>query len=222
VAIDRFIEMAVDGLILVSSLLGTDELQAVAAQVPTVIVTRSAGPDNADLVHADDRASARTVTEHMLDAGYDPLVFLGYERPIEGDSSLARVEGYRAAMAVSGRPIRMENVNTTPTAEVIRALVGELGSGFGLVCHNDLIALDAWAALSESGLEPGHDVGIAGFDDTGMARFPGVGLTSVNNGTADFADNAVQMITERLAGRTARRELVLATQLMARRSTRRN
>lgn len=232
VAINRFIEMAVDGLILVSSLLGTDELQAVAAQVPTVIVTRSAGPDNADLVHADDLASARAVTTHMVGAGYRPVIFLGFERHIEGDSSLARIKGYRQAMesASSAAPAtarhmlaaRVENVTTRPTADVVGELVCELGSGFGLVCHNDLIALEAWAAIAEAGLEPGPDVGIAGFDDTGMAHFPGVGLTSVNNGTTGFADNAVQMITERLATRTQRRELTLPAHLVARRSTQRN
>ncbi|CEI48044.1 transcription regulator protein (Transcriptional regulator, LacI family) [Propionibacterium freudenreichii] len=219
VAINRFTEMAVDGLILVSPLSDNTTLEAVGAQVPTVIVTRNSGPANVDLVHADDRASAAQVTQHLLAAGYDPVVFLGYERRIEGDSSLARIDGYRAAMRRAARPEQVQIVTQGGVPQIVGGLAASLTRGFGLVCHNDLIALEAWAALAELGLEPGPDVGVAGFDDTGMARFPGVGLTSVNNGTTGFADTAVEMISQRLAGRTARREVVLPTHLIVRRST---
>lgn len=219
VAINRFTEMAVDGLILVSPLATNHDLEEISERVPTVIVTRDSAPKTADLVHADDRSSARLVTEELLAAGYDPVVFLGVERRTPGDSSLARIAGYRQAMDHAARQARVEIVAQGAVSHIVAGLAAALDRGFGLLCHNDLIALEAWAALSELGLQPGPEVGVAGFDDTSMARFPGVGLTSVNNDTTGFADTAIEMISQRLAGRTGQRDVTLPTRVVVRRST---
>ncbi|HMO11338.1 MAG TPA: LacI family DNA-binding transcriptional regulator, partial [Actinotalea sp.] len=175
-ALERFLELRVDGLVLVSPLLDLSALEAVGSQVPTVVLTRNAGPPTVDLVHTDDVTGADRATEHLLAAGYAPVVLVGHQRQAYGDSSRARAEGYAEAMARVGLTPRHADVDPLDH-EGVRAVVRELRSGTGLVCHNDLVALAALGAVVEAGLAVGRDVGVTGFDNTMLGGLPGIALT---------------------------------------------
>lgn len=220
VAVERFLELRVDGVVLVSPLLAVGELEALGAQVPTVVLTRNAGPATVDLVHTDDVAGARAVTEHLLAAGYDPVLWAGHRRDAAGDSSRARADGYRAAMAAAGRPAAVHEDVDPLDHDAVRALVAGLAPGAGLVCHNDLVALAVAGAVVEAGLAVGREVGVAGFDNTMLGGLPGIALTSVDQHTPRLARAAIELVDERLGGRTERREVVTAPRLIARASSR--
>lgn len=217
--VGRFLQMNVDGLILISPLAPAAELDLIGRQVPTVVVTRNSGPDSIDLVHTDDLEGGRIVADQMVDAGYRPVVYLGVDRDVEGDSSHGRVAGYRAAMAAAGIPAQVEMLAVEEIGSVIGALAARYGTGFGLCCHNDLIAVEAMRRLLELGLEPGRDVGVAGFDNTGISSYPRVSLTTVDQSTEEMAGRAVDLLVQRMAGRTERVDVILPPRLVVRSST---
>ncbi|MCI1747964.1 MAG: LacI family transcriptional regulator [Acidipropionibacterium sp.] len=219
VAVGRFMQMNVDALILISPLLDGDELDRIGRQVPTVVVTRNLGPATVDLVHTDDVLGARLVAGQLLDAGYRPLIYLGVDRPVTGDSSRARIRGYRRACEEAGIDTRVEMVRPGKLEPVISRVVERYGRGFGLCCHNDLIALASVGHLAAHGLEPGSDAGVAGFDNTTISGYPGVSLTSVDQGTRTMARRVIELVAERLAGRTEGVDVVLPPRLVVRSST---
>ncbi|AZZ41553.1 LacI family transcriptional regulator [Acidipropionibacterium jensenii] len=218
-AVERFLQMNVDALILISPLLDGAELDRIGRQLPTVVVTRNLGPASVDLVHTDDVLGARLVAGQLLGAGYRPLVYLAVDRPVAGDSSRARIRGYRSACEEGGIGTRVEMVRHELLGQVISRTVERYGHNFGLCCHNDLIALASVGQLAVHGLEPGRDVGVAGFDNTTISGYPGVSLTSVDQGTQTMARRVVELVAERLAGRTGRIDVVLPPRLVVRSST---
>lgn len=218
-AANRFAEVNVDGLILVSPVLSDEVISDFGRRLPTVVLTRNLGPDNVDLVHADDVQGAQTVVHHLADVGYDPVLYLGYDRNIDGDSSTTRLAGYRAAMEEVGRQPTFFDSGEEALAELCARIVKEYGKGFGLVCHNDLIAFQAVGFLADLGLTSGVDYGITGFDNTNLAEFPGVSLTSIDQQTGEMAHLAVDLIIERIGGRTDQRDITLPLELIERRTT---
>lgn len=219
VAVGRFLQMNVDGLVLISPLATDAELAVIGRQVPTVLVTRNLGPTSVDLVHTDDRAGAHRLTRHLLDRGYDPVVYVGYDRGVPGDSSSARMMGYRAAMVEHGRMPLIVPVGADGVAAAVGPVLREHGPGLALCCHNDLTALEVLGVLAAYGLAPGRDAGVAGFDNTTIAGYPGVSLTSIDQGTEEMARRAVGLIGERLAGRDEAVDIVVPLSLVVRQSS---
>lgn len=218
VALGRFMQMNVDGLILVSPLVPDTELAEIGRQVPTVLVTRNRGPATADLVHTDDRGGAHRAARHLVEAGYDPVVYVGFERGVNGDSSAARRSGYLAAMAEAGRePVEVHvDLNPGPTLD---ALVDRYGPGLAFCCHNDRIALVALGVLADHGLVAGRDAGVTGFDNTTIAGHPHIALTSVDQATGEMARRVVELIGQRVDGRAESVDVQVPARLVVRRSS---
>lgn len=216
VAIGRLLEMNVDGLILISPMSDDAVLDQVGRQVPTVIVTRNAGPDSVDLVHTDDHEGARAVVGELIGSGYRPIIYFGVDRPVAGDSSRARIEGYRSILAETGYEPRVEMVSPGEVGRALGRVVQEFGNGFGLCCHNDLIALEVIGHLEVFGLRPGRDVGVTGYDNSSISGYPGISLTTVDQSTSTMARRAVDLLVERMDGRTERADVVMPSQLVAR------
>lgn len=216
--VDRFVELRVDALVLVSPLLDNGRLAALGAHVPTVLLTRNCGPAEVDVVGADDRRGSRLATDHLLKRGYRPVVYVGYDRGVPGDSAGARLLGYREAVAEAGGVARYVPVEAD-YRQAAAAVLADAQAGLGIVAHNDALALTVAGLAIERGLVLGRDVGVCGFDDTLLARFPGVALTSVGLQAERLAGAAIDLALERVAGRTTRREVILPPRLVARSST---
>lgn len=219
-AADRLAEIDVDGLVLVSPTIAEEDIARLGRQLPTVVLTRNAGPDEVDIVHSDDVDGARAVVNHMAEAGYQELLYVGYSRSAPGDSSTARLEGYRLAVESLGQSPHVFDASRRPLEEICDEIVAAHGRGFGVSCHNDLLAFQTLAILGARGLTAGTDYGIAGYDNTALAGLPGVSLTSVDQKTGDMAALAADLIIDRRdSGRTAPRREMLPLTLISRRTT---
>lgn len=219
-AIERFLELRVAGLILVSPLLDMAALAAYGAVTPTVVLTRNRAPATVDLVRSDDRGNARLVTEHLRARGYDPVIYVGYERPAEGDSSSERRTGYLDAQQAAGRPGRTLTAHHHGAAgERIDGLDELLLPGTGVVCHNDRVASTVAGHLEALRLRPGADVGLAGFDNTSLTHRPGSSLTSLDLDGPALARAAVDLLGQRADGRSEAAEVIVGARLIERAST---
>ncbi len=219
--VERFLELGVDGLVLVAPLLSLEALERLGAALPTVILTRNQGPANVDLVRSDDVLGTRLVTEELHSRGYAPLIHLGPARQAIGDSSVDRVRGFTETVAALGVPGDVVIAGDAEIAGRVRDVLRRTGPGVGFACHNDLVALRVFGAVIEEGLVVGRDVGIAGFDNTMLTGLAGISLTSVDTDTAALAEGAVSLLRERQEGRTGRRDLIVPPRLVPRASTRR-
>ncbi|WP_316670365.1 LacI family DNA-binding transcriptional regulator [uncultured Propionibacterium sp.] len=217
---ERFIHMGIEGLALVSPPLGTGDLHRIGTQVPTVLLTHNTGPMSVDLVHTDDEAGAGMAARHLLCRGYEPVVYLGFDRAVPGDSAAARRLGFTREMAREGREPMAVDLLSTGIGEAVEEVLDAHGPGIGFCCHNDLVALEAMRALADRGLRAGPDHGVTGFDDSRVASHPAISLTSINQRTTGLAEVAMRLLSERIGGRTEQAERVFAPSLVVRASSR--
>lgn len=196
--IDTLLRFQVEGLILISHRLPADALRTIAAEVPTVIVTRDdIAVDTMDTVSNDDVAGARLAVDHLVELGHTRITHLS-----GGDNPVAqlRAEGYRRAMSDHGLEanIRVVPGGLTDAAGYQAAVNALADSPTALFVANDIAAMGAIAAVENSGLSVPDDVSIIGYDGISLGGMRRVNLTTVEQPLADLGRRAAERILDRI------------------------
>lgn len=218
--VDGFLAQHVDALVLAADT-APGTLDGVDAPI-VVAGTRELGPgagSPSDVVAGDDERGARLATEHLLRLGHRRVGYLSGS----GGPAAHRRRGYEAAMrAVGLEPIVAGAGGTGETDgfEAACALLGQRRDLTGLVAANDLMAVGALAALRERGLSVPGDVSVVGQDDSPLAAYRYLALTSVDGHSREIGAAAARALLARLDApdAPAHREL-LAPDLVVRAST---
>lgn len=178
--------------------------------------------ENADwiLVGADDRAGARTATEHLLGLGHRTVWHVA--GPEGWGTSLSRQHGWREALEASGCVV----------PELVR---GDWGAASGyeagvllaarpdvtaVFVANDDMAMGLVRALERAGLQVPRDVSVVGFDDVAVSAYQHVPLTTVRQDFDEIARQGMRRLLAEIEGRPvpSRRAAVPVT-LVVREST---
>lgn len=174
----------------------------------------------ADVVAGDDELGARLATEHLLGLGHRKIGHLtGRSGP-----GVRRRDGYKAAMAAAGlEPLVTGERTGTSESDGYAAACALLDAHpgiTGIVAGNDVMAVGALAALRERGLAVPADVSVVGHDDSPLAGYRYLALTSVDGHSRDVGAAAARALLDRLDSPDAppHREL-LAPDLVVRAST---
>ena len=193
--ITRLLESRVEGLVLIAHRLSDEDLSAIAAEVPTVVVTwRTDGIPGLDSVAGDDVAGAQLAVDHLVALGHSRIAHIS-----GGDNRIARERrsGYEQAMVAHGLDPRVVDGAFTEQggyAGAERAI--DIGST-ALVVANDLAAIGALAALRARGLSVPEDVSVVGYD--GMRLLDSLDLTTVAQPLADMGRAAADLLVDRIA-----------------------
>ena len=199
--IETLREFQVEGLILISHRLPTDVLRSIAADVPTVVVTRDdiVAP-GMDTVSNDDVAGARLAIDHLVGLGHARIVYLsGGDNPV----SHLRATGYSAAMTAHG------------LAELIQIVPGGLTDATGyraaesalelnptaLFVANDIAAFGAIAAIENAHLRVPEDISVIGYDGIRIGGMRRVNLTTIAQPLAELGRRAAQHMLRRITDR---------------------
>ena len=217
--IEKLLEFQVEGLILVSHRLAASALRDVAAEVPTVVVTRRdiTGP-RIDTVSNDDVAGAGLAVDHLVSLGHTRIVCMtGGDNPVSRD----RERGYREAMTRNGLADQVQVVAGGLTdAEGYAAAVQAMASSpTALFAANDLAAVGAVAALQEAGRRVPEDVSVVGYDGIAVGALRSVGLTSVAQPLAHMGELAARRLFERIERPRSRAQHLTVEAHLAVRST---
>lgn len=146
----------------------------------------------------DGHAGTVVAVDHLVEAGYGPIGFLGWPTgSMVGDE---RRRGWADATTRHG----MDDPDLVATSnqvlpEAIAAagpLVDRVGRGGAVVCASDLLALAVHQVLLSRGLTPGPDVGIVGFDGSQSALAHD--LTSVAQPYRAIADELLTQVHDQL------------------------
>ncbi|QGF22982.1 LacI family DNA-binding transcriptional regulator [Raineyella fluvialis] len=219
--VGRFQELRAAGAVLVSPFAPAATLSAYAELLPVVTVGSEALSPGVDAVHVDEAAAAELLVDHLLARGYREIIHLS-PRGQEADPSVSvrRREQVRA-MAAHGLSTRILEAEDD-AGEVVRRLLAEDPPDvpWAITAHNDLMAMDAVAALRAAGVAVGRDVGVCGFDDTYLAGRAEFSLTSVDQHPALLGEAALDLLVARQADPTRPgQECVIAPRLSVRSST---
>lgn len=142
----------------------------------------------------------------------DTLVGLGYRRfaAVTGPHHLHtagdRLAGWREGLAAHDLPLPAERITVTDFTrdggyEATHRMVARGLDGTDVIlAGNDVMAMGVLSALRDAGLEPGRDVGVAGFDDIPTVRDVTPTLTTVNLPLENLGRQALSLA---LAGESA-------------------
>ncbi|GAA2179413.1 LacI family DNA-binding transcriptional regulator [Leucobacter tardus] len=204
--LEVFRSLRVDGVILAGEV--SDEA-ARRLGIPAVVLgTRAVQPDNVPVISSDEVAGGRLAAEHLIGLGHREVTFIS----APGATAAARERGYREAMGAAGHPaVVAPGAGTTEIAgrEATAVLLERGGRPTGLVTANDRMAVGALGALHRAGLSVPADVSLVGYDNSPLAAYDWVSLTTVDPDSATVGRSAGDALIDLIEGASSDAAMVL-------------
>lgn len=213
-ALDLLIEYRADAVIVASSTLPLDFFEAFeTAEIPGVVAFgRSLSPSVIGSVAADNVGGGHTAAKMLLSRGYTRIGFLG--GPPHATTTIDRLCGFRAELDAHDLPIVTDFADSYSHAEGMRVterFLVEYPDIEVLFCGDDIIATGAYDHIKHRlGRRVPEDIGILGFNDMSMAKWPAYDLTTIRQPFEQIVENAVSMICEQIdkGGTSAQTRLI--------------
>jgi DNA-binding LacI/PurR family transcriptional regulator len=225
VPIEALLSHRCGSLILLGPSSNAEELRALAARVPVVVVGRrltgSSPEGRLATVRTDDAKGIRDAVGYLVQLGHRDIHHVdGGTDPGSAD----RRRAYRAAMRTHGLT---DHVNVIPGAhdEAAGAAAAHviLGSEIlptAVLAGNDRCALGLLDGLSRAGLDVPRDISLIGYDDSRLSDNPRIDLTTVHQDAAQLAGHAVRLAVAMSEGDTGvEDDVVLEPRLVIRGTT---
>lgn len=220
-ALDTLLDLRVDALILMGTMMKTPKIEGVASSVPVTLVGRHTRSTVVDSVGVDDAVGAQEAVEYLIGLGHSRIVHIH-----AGTAAGAprRRKGYEKAMKRAGLADHIHLVRGDFTeaggAKAMREILdsGDLPSA--VFAPNDFSALGAMDVIDSAGLSIPEDISLFGYDNLSISGLPRIGLTTVGQPRATLGEQAVQLVLERLdEGRDVVRHIVEPPYLVIRDTT---
>ncbi len=210
-ALEMMLELRVDGLIMLGSMMKVAKIEKVATSLPVTLLGRHTTSKVVDSVGVDDSAGARAAVDHLVALGHERIAHISAG---EAAGAPRRQSGYKKAMRRHGLEDQIRSVKADFTERGgARAMTEILASGdlpTAVFAPNDFAALGAMEVIDSAGLDIPGDVSLVGYDNLGLAALPRIALTTIGQPRADLGRTAVRLVLERLDEdrKTARHEVV--------------
>lgn len=219
-AVETFLQLRVDGLVIVSPLQEAAALAAIGRQVPVVVVGHPEPADDLDFVHVDSLAGARAATEHLIALGHRDIAYLDGRAGAPEPLLFGRRAGYLEAMDRAGLGDRARVVpDVDRDGDAAERVLAQERRPTALLAHNDVSAVAAMGVLARAGIAVPAEMSIVGYDNTLLAAMPQFDLTSVDQASERTGRAVFALLTERMRGREPGRTVRLDPDLVVRGST---
>jgi DNA-binding LacI/PurR family transcriptional regulator len=220
---------SVDGLLVhtgpLSNWRGSERLAELARHlegIPTCSVGEPLGATSS--VTVDNAAGMRALLAHLIEVhGHRRIAFIC--GPESNADASARLAAYRSVRDEYGLTPDEDLVvpggfSESQGEEAVRVLLDERRQRFdALACASDGLALGAFRALEERGIQVPRDLALTGFDDHERVRYARIPFTTVRQPLERQGREGIGTILSELAGdRHGPKHIVEATSLVVRRS----
>jgi LacI family transcriptional regulator/LacI family repressor for deo operon, udp, cdd, tsx, nupC, and nupG len=228
--IESFERRRVDGVIIASSLIGSDYANRLEQiSIPVIMINNQAAGDYDNLysVAVDDYRGARLVMKHLLDLGHRRIGYIGVQnRP---GSNERRMHGYRDSLEEYGVQAQPEWVQMD-TSRSREDFAGDVDVGqvlapvllnqgvTALFCYCDTVAAGAIIACHKLGYPIPDRISLAGFDDTDVCTVLTPPLTTVRQPRREMGQLAMDILLTAISGEPAN-DIIFQPSLVVREST---
>ncbi|MEO0997307.1 MAG: LacI family DNA-binding transcriptional regulator, partial [Pseudomonadota bacterium] len=178
-AINLFIELKADGLLVPMARCPQDYYAELRAPTPVIHVNRSDAPHH---VSCDTRLGSRLIVEHLLGHGHRRIAFVAGPAGPTPDPKMA---AYRRTLRAGGMGVDPDLIfsfdgtlaSVPPLADALLATTPRPSAVFA---WNDVCAIALIHALRERGVSVPRDMSVAGHDDIRLAGCVDPPLTTVH------------------------------------------
>lgn len=196
-----------------------------AGSIPFVVVDPAGDPpQDVPSVGSANWAGGMTATQHLLAAGHRRIAII--TGPVELMCSVARLAGFRSAMALAGAEVdpalvRYGDFQVAGGYSAAAELLDAADPPTAVFAGSDLQALGVIEAARERGIAVPAGLSVVGYDDVPIARWSSPALTTVHQPLTRMAEEATRLLFRlRRGDRSAVGTRVeLATHLIVRGST---
>lgn len=201
-AADTLLRRGVDGLILATARHNDRFTSDLAARgVPFVLTLRTDGISPSSV--GDDRLGGYLATRHLIDLGHTRIGLIA--GPTFASSATGRRDGYLQALKEAGieadpRLMIESTFSIEAGVEATRKLLDASPRPTAIFAVNDNTAIGALSCLSERGLTVPNDISLVGYNDIPIISHLPTPLTSVRVPFDQIAHEALDLLTEDIAG----------------------
>jgi DNA-binding LacI/PurR family transcriptional regulator len=184
-----------------------------------VVLVEAEGPPRPS-VRFDAEGGAAAAFGHLLELGHRRIGHLA--AAFDAPTFRLREAARRRVLAEAGLdPDAQPRATTAIEIDAARDAAGPLLADrpTAVFCDDDIIAAGLYLAARERRVRIPRDLSVVGFDDMDFARVLEPPLTTVALDAEQLGASAFELLAARMAGRRARRRIVLPAELLVRGST---
>jgi LacI family transcriptional regulator len=215
----------VDGFVLATAMLRHPILdEAAAADLPVVLMNRTAHGYPFSSVSVDNEEGVRLAVTHLASLGHERVGHIA--GPQEISTGLARLRGFQDGMRASGLAVPDDHImyaSAYSVEEGARCCAELLGRDLGLtaiMAANDMLAVGCYAALDARGLSCPNDISVIGFNNMPFVDRLRPPLSTIRFPHYLLGMEAAKLLMGRIDGDTGpAKMLYLAPELVVRGST---
>ena len=217
-AVESFLNLRTDGIVLLGPRLSVHVLDDFASQVPVVSVSTYVQSDRFDTVNNDEDHGANLIVDHLVELGHERIAHIDAGQAPGGPE---RRSGFIKAMMRYGlAPIVVDGAYTEEAGSTATEQLMTLTTPpTAIFANNDLAALGAMVHLANIGAKVPDDVSLIGYDDTRLASIGSISLSTVHQPRQQLGRLAMELLLDRLDGRTEARHELMKPWLVPRSST---
>jgi DNA-binding LacI/PurR family transcriptional regulator/biotin operon repressor len=206
--IERLSRSDVSGLIIVP-IVSQDPLknyrlfsQLIELEVPCVFCNRNGDWINAPVVTSNDFYGGYIAAKHLLEKGYRHIAYISYQK---FRTSVDRCQGYISALMESGIEVNpelivIEDQDRTELLgyELMQKVLGSGQKVDAVLCFNDRLIKGVYQAISEAGLRVSDDIGVVGYDNSGICEKFTPAVTSVAYRNLEVGEKAAEVLYKQI------------------------
>ena len=206
-----FCDGRIDGLLMIAPLLDADVVLALPTHTPMVALHSNQVLEGVPSLESDEEAGSRALVARMVEMGHRRILHLA--GPSGQRGAERRVRGYRRGLEQAGLPfdpslVRVAGFSIPEGREATRLWLRDTppeARATAIFCANDGVAYGCMEVLAAAGLRVPHDISVAGFDDTLLARACVPQLSSVRQPLRRMGERGVEILLELIRGGVAPR-----------------
>ncbi|MDR1151424.1 MAG: LacI family transcriptional regulator [Bifidobacteriaceae bacterium] len=196
-----FVEMSVDGAILVGPLVKTPALVDLIGRAPAVSVfgSRPWRGVAVDAFVTDDAGGVGLAMEHLLGLGHVRIAYIAVSGAGAGDIRRPAYEaGMREAGLASHIAVEVEDGSEDGGFRAAVRLLTHPDKPTAVIAYNDRVAIGALSAARDLRIDVPDECSIVGYGNTSLARSRAIFLTTVDQAPAMAGRQAVATLVERM------------------------
>jgi len=172
--------------------------------LPMVLIDRKIPDFACDVVGLNNAEAAEIATQHLLDNGYEALLFLS--EPLGSvNTRRERLQAFRQRLAAWPQ-VAHENAEVSQhqpaalDALLLDYAQRQRGKRAAVMVANGAMTLQVARSMQRVGLRWGENIGLLGFDELEWAALAGVGITTLRQPTWQIGYAALERLISRIEG----------------------